>query len=65
MTKTKVNNANFILTKDLETSEVLKSYGFHLINQSNGIWTFVNNPERLAVITFDNKKITYSNKLYI
>ena len=61
----KINNANFILTKDLETSEVLKSSGFHLINQSNGIWTFVNNPQKLAILTFDNKKITYSNKLCI
>lgn len=61
----KINNANFILTKDLETSEVLKSSGFHLIDQSNGIWTFVNNPQKLAILTFDNKKITYSNKLCI
>ena len=61
----KINNANFILTKDLETYEVLKSSGFHLINQSNGIWTFVNNPQKLAILTFDNKKITYSNKLCI
>ena len=51
----------FVKTKDLDTAEGLKKSGFELVDYVNGTWTFINNPERS--LTFENKKITYSNKL--
>lgn len=53
--------AMFIKTKDLETSENLKHAGFELVDYTNGMWTFMNNPD--CSLTFDNNKITYSNML--
>lgn len=61
-----LNNKNkslFIKTQDLETSELLKKEGFQLIDYTNGTWTFVNNIE--SPLTFDNKKIAYSDMLCI
>lgn len=58
-----MSKGSFIKTSDEETMQLLKSEDFELIDYSNGIWTFINNPK----ITFDNKniKITYSNMLAI
>lgn len=57
------NKAMFIKTKDTETSKKLQEEGFQLVDHTDGVWTFVNDPERQ--LTFDNKKITYSNILCI
>lgn len=55
------NKAKFIKTQDLTTVEILKKEGFKLVDCTDGIWTFVNNPD--YPLTFDNHKITYSNML--
>ena len=55
------DKAMFIKTKDQETSEKLKTEGFKLVDYTNGIWTFINDPDGLLV--FDDKKVTYSNIL--
>lgn len=55
--------AMFIKTKDFEISEDLKQNGFDLVDYTDGIWTFVNDPKR--PLTFDNNKVAYSNMLYI
>lgn len=57
----KENKTLFIKTKDADTAEELKKSGFELVDSANGTWTFINEPER--VLTFDNKKVAYSNKL--
>ena len=56
------DKAMFIKTKDQETSEKLKTEGFKLVDYTNGIWTFINDPD--YSITFDEKKVTYSNMLH-
>ena len=59
--KTQKNKALFVKTKDFETSEILKSEDFELIDYTNGIWTFMNNSEN--PLMFDNKQIVYSDIL--
>lgn len=58
-----MNKAMFIKTQDLATAEGLKYAHFELVDydESTGTWTFVNNPD--APLTFDDKKIAYSNML--
>ena len=51
----------FIKTKDQETSETLINEGFKLIDNSNGIWTFVYDDN--APMTFNKDKVVYTNKL--
>lgn len=55
------NNAWFIKTQDFDTAEDLKKAGFKLVDYTNVTWTFLNNLD--CPLTFDNNKITYSNKL--
>ena len=60
----KTNTLPFIKTSDHETMNLLKVEGFELIDYSNGIWTFLNCPNKN--INFENKKnIAYSNMLCI
>lgn len=53
--------AMFIKTKDKETSDLLKTEGFHLVDYTSGVWTFLYDENRL--MTFDDNKIVYSNML--
>ena len=55
------NKAMFIKTKDKETSEKLGKESFQLVDYTNGIWTFINKQD--TPLTFDDKKIVYSDKL--
>ena len=55
------NKMMFVKTKDFETSEMLKTEGFKLVDYTNGIWTFVNDINR--PLTFDNNKVVYSDML--
>ena len=57
----KNNKAMFIKTKDKDTSEILKEEGFHLVDYTSGVWTFLYEENR--PMTFDNNKIAYSNML--
>lgn len=52
----------FIRTTDKDTAEQLIELGFKLLSQSNGAWTFINEPKS---IKFDAKpmRLTYSNVL--
>lgn len=60
-----INNqtAHFVKTQDKETAENLIKSGYEPIDYTDGIWTFVNNPN--YPLTFDKNKITYSNMLCI
>jgi hypothetical protein len=51
----------FIKVQDKETSEKLLSEGFLLASFDGTTWTFVNDAKKK--ITFDNKKMVYSDKL--
>lgn len=60
----KLNNKNqdmFIKTQDEDTAEDLKKAGFELVDDTNGTWTFMNNPD--CPLTFDSNKVVYSNIL--
>lgn len=53
---------NFIKTTDEHTANALMNIGFQIINESNGVWTFINSPK----IVFDDQEvqnIAYSNVL--
>lgn len=54
----------FIKTRDKETADKLKKLGFQVINESGGMWTFLND----AHIRFnadDNKNAVYSDRIEI
>ena len=53
--------AMFIKTKDIDTYEVLIKEGFDLVDDTNGVWTFVNDLNR--PLTFENNKVAYSDML--
>lgn len=55
------NQAMFVKTQDLITAEGLKKAGFELVDDTNGTWTFMNNPD--CPLTFDSNKVVYSNIL--
>lgn len=54
---------NFIKTFDKTTSEKLLSLGFQKVDESNGIYTFLNNKTLLFSNGVDESKILYSNVL--
>ena len=56
-------NENFIKTFDKTTSEKLLSLGFQKVEESNGIYTFLNNKTLLFSNGVDESKILYSNVL--
>lgn len=45
-----MNNTNFLVTTDEETSKKLQELGFQLISFGNNQWTFINNGK----VTFDD-----------
>ena len=57
---------NFIVTKDEETADKLVSFGFRLIANVSGVYTFENKvPETMNFSDIDVKKIAYTNILAI
>lgn len=61
MDKTKNTTLPFVKTSDAETAELLKAEGLELVDENNGVWTFLNCSGKGA--NFDGKKVAYSNKL--
>lgn len=57
----------FIKTSDEETKNKLESAEFELIDFSNGIWTFLNEPKKSMCFSEDNilDKVIFTNKLFI
>ena len=62
--KTTNTTLPFIKTSDEITMNVLKAEGFELIDNSNGIWTFINRPSTKYNFA-ENDKIAFSNMLCI
>ena len=55
---------NFIKTTDKETADKLMFEGFQLMSQSNGVYTFLNQPPKnFTFDEVDKKKIAYTNIL--
>ena len=57
------NKSWFVKTQDENTAKALMAAGFDLVDYTNDTWTFLNDSER--PLTFDNKKVAYSNMLCI
>ena len=55
--------ANFMKTMDSRTANVLKKIGFQLVNESNGIFIFMNSDKIQFSNDIDKTKIQYSNIL--
>lgn len=55
------NKSWFAKTQDEYIAKELMEAGYKLIDCTNGTWTFINKPDGL--LTFDAKKIVYSDKL--
>lgn len=55
--------ANFVITSDEETKELLLKEGFTLINSNNGKYTFLNCKE--FTLNFSDKKCVFTDKLCI
>lgn len=51
----------FVKTQDEHVAKELMDFGFVLVDESNGTWTFANLQD--SPMTFDDKKVTYSNML--
>lgn len=54
---------NFIKTTHSPTAEILQSLGFQLVNESNGIYTFLNTDKIMFSRDVDKSKIQYTNLL--
>lgn len=54
--------STFVKTSDSDTADKLIKSGMQLLNQQNGVWTFVNDP-KIPMKFADNTKIIYTNKL--
>ena len=52
----------FLKTTDSTTSENLKKLGFQVVNESNGMYIFLNT-DKLQFSNIDKSKIQYSNIL--
>lgn len=57
---------NFIKTTDSETSKKLSALGFQKVDNTNGVYTFLNTAKiQFSDNDIDKKKIQYSNILSI
>ena len=55
------NRSWFAKTQDENIANELIESGYQLVDYTNGTWTFINKLD--CKLTFDNKKIVYSDKL--
>lgn len=57
-------DANFIITRDEEVRDILLSQGLKLLQQANGVYTFMNSA--MLVFSGDLKdKLVFTNKLFL
>lgn len=54
----------FIKTKDKETAQRLRSEGFQCVNESSGVFTFIND-SRMTFSNDEMENVVYDNKLNI
>ena len=61
-----MNNKKFIIIQDKATADKFIAYGFQLISDANGIYTFINStPQNFSFDEVDITKIAYTNMLSI
>ena len=59
-----MKDSKFIIVQDVKTANKLKSSGFHMLSQMNGIYTFVNTaPQYFNFEEIDIKKLVYTDRL--
>lgn len=57
-------DANFIMTRDEKVRDILLSQGLELLQQANGVYTFMNSAK--LVFSGDLKdKLVFTNKLFL
>lgn len=57
---------NFIITQDKSVSNILIAYGFRLLSNICGVYTFVNDTnKKFNFDSIDTTKIHFTNKLNI
>ena len=56
---------NFITTKDAHTATLLSQQGYQLVQNSNGIYVFLNTDKINFSENIDKSKIQYSNMLCV
>ena len=56
---------NFIRTQDQKVAEILKDQGYHLVDDKNGFFTFVNDNTLKFSEDVDASKVQYTNMLCI
>lgn len=56
---------NFIKTSDKSTADILLNLGFHQVDFSSGIYTFLNSDKMNFSEEIDKTKIQYSNMLCV
>lgn len=54
---------NFIKTMDSNTANALKKLGFQMVNESNGVYVYLNSDKIQFSNDIDKSKIQYSNIL--
>lgn len=61
-----MSQKKFIITKDESTANKLLTCGFQLVNNTSGIWTFMNiAPKNFSFAEIDKGKYSYSNNLFL
>ena len=55
-----MSDKHYICSSDLETINNLKSLGFEVIEEKNGMVTFLNKTNKK--VNFENPKLVYTNK---
>ena len=54
----------FIVTKDESTATKLLTYGFQLVSNTSGVWTFMNSaPKNFSFAEIDKKAYSYTDIL--
>lgn len=62
---TTTSSLPFILVSDAIIGEMMKKQGFICVNETDTMYTFINNGKLVFASDIDSKKVVYSNKLCI
>ena len=61
--KNNMKTSNFIMTKDENTRCVLLSHNLIEVQNSGGIYVFVNEPKKMQTFNFEELDFVFTNKL--
>ena len=60
----KIEDKNFVITKDLNAKDVLLQNNLTLVSDKDGLFVFVNEPKKFQKFTYESLPIRFTNKLY-